>query len=64
MPMAAWVGPHWHPMSFAAQPAALTAEMMQSVWMGVKTVSYDDSYWGLSGERRWLTAHLGWPSRF
>jgi hypothetical protein len=30
--MATWVGPHWHPMSSPAQPAALTALLMQAVY--------------------------------
>ena len=33
-PMAACVGPHWQPMSVAAQPAALMALRRQAVWEG------------------------------
>jgi len=30
--MTDWVGPHWQPISRAAQPAALIALMRQTVW--------------------------------
>lgn len=40
-PMAVWVGPHWHATSVAAQPAALMAEIRQSVCFDVeKTISF------------------------
>ena len=43
-PIADRDGPHWQPMSAGAQPAALTALMMQAVWRG------DVSWWCEVGE--------------
>ncbi len=44
-PMAAWVGPHWQPMSVAAQPAALMALRRQSVWEGGVSLGWCGVVW-------------------